>query len=822
MEHAFFPFGRKINEFLDYIFQILSICVINYEKEEISQQGYNEIQKVLEPLYSLYRNDHNYKDRHIFKCDVDISISTDPQKWRIVKIIVGEFIEAKKMELSYNLKGDLLPSPLRLFCLILTLPDQTQTWAYPFATSRAYLHNKIKVCFSKNVIHEGFTNIAENDLFNEYATIKKYIAKSDNLPVNRIKIKLFLYHFLALKGFFYLRFDKKVDLNGESNLKKYLANSELIYQSQFENNELEFFFNRKYKNLPDFAGVINDIRSVPLPISGADTIFFNGFKKTSNFSLVISLSGTPGVGKTSVALSLAVLLHPMNSVCCYLSFEEAEDDLRNRLETVTPSFLPSLSIYNPKKEDWFIPKKISLDDDSNLESIESFLDELNLKFEEKKNDVSYKNSDSWVACPFIIILDSINGIINDKKDANYSYNKLEKFIEKCRTINGLVILLSGSNLPIQSRLDYLVDVVIDLKHEGTDSIEQKAFRVFHLIKTRHQISRPGSHIFHISGESGFRLSPQVPSQIDRLGEEKLYTPNYKEIMHTFNLIYKNGFYRYQRFLDLHPNSKILIHGFGSSGKAGLGLRILLTPPIPANIVNQSEPFEFKCSQNKYKRKVLILSFLYDEDYYSNLLKNIQPDISNCYTKIQEPELGFIEFYPGFVTPEDFIQKIVKKLDKAYFEGDPYNGILLDGLHNVFLQFKNLQDRPMVWPMLYSLLSKYPLTVVTTFTNFEINRIKSNDNTLNNPMNYQDLDLIQKGQTPFLHSIVQASDFYLSIEHIEQRKVSERKQHREYQIYVKSAINQKIITNPIGWNREKSCIEIDMQGELDFKKEKETE
>ncbi len=50
---------------------------------------------------------------------------------------------------------------------------------------------------------------------------------------------------------------------------------------------------------------------------------------------------------------------------------------------------------------------------------------------------------------------------------------------------------------------------------------------------------------------------------------------------------------------------------------------------------------------------------------------------------------------------------------------PYTGVLIDGMHNVFVQFPVLENEVNFWPQLYNMLRRRPLTVVTTHTEFEL-------------------------------------------------------------------------------------------------------
>jgi hypothetical protein len=271
---------------------------------------------------------------------------------------------------------------------------------------------------------------------------------------------------------------------------------------------------------------------------------------------------------------------------------------------------------------------------------------------------------------------------------------------------------------------------------------------------------------------------------------------------------RNGKVKIEPFFKLFPRTNILVHGYGSAGKAGFALKLLLTPPINSEntfpILNSTENF----SGVAYRRRVLIISFLYPQKYYHELVYEkgieLQSKINEAYHNLQQPILDYLIFYPGYISPEDFINKITRKIDQAILEGQPFTGVLIDGLHNVFLQFIRLQDNDMVWPLLYNILARYDLTVVSTFTNFSMNdRLLDDDPNSKNKIINQALPdhmLLQKGMAPFLHALVKASDFYFFLEQLV-LKSGERK----YLMSIKGAIGQDVPTELLEWDRQKNVF-----------------
>src|SRR5437867_2271317 len=72
--------------------------------------------------------------------------------------------------------------------------------------------------------------------------------------------------------------------------------------------------------------------------AGGATLFFAGMLRAHQEPAVISVSGSPGAGKTSFALTMAAVLAPFGTRCLYCTFEEDAETLRRRAIAVVPQY----------------------------------------------------------------------------------------------------------------------------------------------------------------------------------------------------------------------------------------------------------------------------------------------------------------------------------------------------------------------------------------------------------------------------------------------------------------------------------------------------
>jgi KaiC/GvpD/RAD55 family RecA-like ATPase len=787
------PYGNIADKLLDSIFIAMKFCYNNIDNLTINNSNYSEqnLNRELTEIYDWIAKEIPFssgKDKHLISGFQKKALPS-----RISKITINALKKSLSQDEFY------LPSPLFILYQFLGVPEFPQSYSFALIVCRSLIFKRFKINLDRNLNIPKWTNIFEQDIGEIVNTFRNYYQIRDIAPfTEKSPAGISVAHFLAMKGYFLLRFGSKGRKNvikREYRLKELLnyLESKNINGIPEDKSLYEFRLSNEYVDIPDAPEIINEFFGVPLPIRGCDTIFFNGLNTLNKKSgLVMSISGKAGTGKTSLALAIASNLSPFHTKCNYISFEEDTESLEFRINSITPNYLKKLSIYNSDIKKWFRAVKLEIPKNK-IDEVNLYLDEIYRIIIERQitNSVPINN-----IFPLIIVIDSINGMITENSQ---SYAELEAFIQKLKKFNALIMLISGDKVPQNIKMDYLVDIEINLKYSDVNNLMVKPQRIFELRKTRNQISRPGSHIFHLSGSSGFRIAPQLPSQLDKRNIIKRPLPEFKSIIPILNIWGPKDNIIKGKYLNLYQRSQILIHGSGSSGKAGLGLKILMTPSIYSDEYELFNKKRFdKFDKDIYKQNILIISFLYPDNYYKHLRELILTFNNKIYPNLLKPSLDYMTFYPGFLSPEDLIDKISRKLDSGIQNGEPFTGILIDGLHNVSLQFKNLQERPMVWPMLYSMILKYKLTVVTTFTTFNI------EDT--NKISEYDKKLILQGQLPLLHVLVQATDFYLNLEskqNIEGNiKINndEKKIPNRYFLNVKSAINQNLPVFNLEWRR----------------------
>ncbi len=756
---------------------------------------------------------------------------------RLARLVLEAYIGARysRHEREGEDNPEYLPSPLAIIARFLTVPEQPETALYANAACRNWLSRIFQIGFKwpeedekRSQVPPSLANwewLDAEQLSAGLNSFRNHDAIQVHWPVRAssdvARRWQFVGHLVAVIGRARLRFPRNKGKTWSQQLDRFLKTGgehrphgtasehrdwvlELLLQPDFR-GEAGFEF------LPSLDEMVNRILGLPVPIRGMDFALGAGLRTSANGGLVISLSGGPGTGKTSFALALANALAPFRIPTLYVALEEAKTDLESKFRTVSRQSISDISIH--------------MDSASMLEVIASTISnpefgilsdnilQLQKQFLENAGGTSVLGT-KWPVKGMVVI-DNINMIAGQalqKEQETKVIREIEKFVLACRKNRMITVLIGAADLMRRLRIDYRTDVGFQTDWRRLRDLSSRPFRTLTIVKLRHQGGRQGSQLMHIGSGKGLRLVPQLDAMMAareahtrRLIDKSHQINVFREVLDEINSQPKHP----HPIPRIFPGGSILLHGYGSSGKAGLGLRLLLTKPErnPQPKQPKQPKHSKKRKQPKFsptatgERRVLVLSFLYPASYYEGLLE--KPAFSSTqlgYFHRRERNYKFLAFYPGHFSPQDFLYKVVNALDQAILEGTPYTGVMIDGLHNVFLQYPKLQESNTVWSTLYNILARYDVTVVSTFTQFAVNDHSSRDPAQTPPLAGlfdPDQQLMQKGMTPFLNALVKASDFFFSV-----REEFKPNNERLYVFSTKAAVGQAIPPHHLLWDRDK--------------------
>ncbi len=770
-----YPYADKLSRLVTSVISAQQICLANLESNEVRN---NSINKCFE---WLIKETPLGIDRHLMM-DGKNSLRAKNRRnndgvTRISELIVSSIQKQSNDEIVVS-------SPLKVVLDYLTDPSALSTHAYALVACRSYLF-EIMRCVPNLTTEKKDSAFDVKDIRDQWSSVFTSVKSrpdskgQDKVEVTKTPTTQVFRHFLALRGYFNFRFRSIYAFNE--------------YQISGESLKSDFFEFSRHENLaalPDVGELVNEIFGLPLPLEGADTIFRGGLKFSSSQGLIVCVQGGAGSGKTTLALAAAAALSPLGIKTFYFTAEEREQDLVGRLQQLVPEEVRKLSLFPKLLDQYIFPARVS---ENPLDELDAHLVVIKQKLSEEQQSITTFGIPK--PCRVVVVLDGLRDLFSRSRvDAKVALERFYKLIGELRNIQALIILTTGADWIGDSELNYVVDVAIKIDLASADEYGVKPERRFLLSKARHQLCAIGTHSLHMDSASGVRFSPQISYRIEQRSVWKA-TPcdqsAHKQALRMAHRQNSKRVFSSSDSVDIYKNSHIIISGLGSGGKAGFALKLALAPTF-----SKSENVEIR-------ERVLIISFLYQEDYYIKLRQDVENRLATEYdgysSNISRVEV--LSLYPGDLKPHDLFNRIDRKIRSAELRGDPYSCVLIDGIHNVFLQFPAIEKYPLFWSQLYNYLRTFELSVILTHTTLALPFALDGHERLTN---VDDLRSV-----PLRQSLVARSDFHIEIDpafghpiirHLNRENIFWEEAHLHV-VKVVSAIGQRVPPGFLMWDRQ---------------------
>jgi KaiC/GvpD/RAD55 family RecA-like ATPase len=501
---------------------------------------------------------------------------------------------------------------------------------------------------------------------------------------------------------------------------------------------------------PTFSELTTFIFGQPTGVSGLDFVTggilapFAG--EEAQTGLVTLIAGPPGSGKTNLSLAVSYRMSELGSSVRYLAVEEAPADLVPRVLTtenlLTSEFAPYVSPDTKgRRTDFsFVIRRRD-------ESLPSLIDRINQDFRRAAAMRNLGNTgEPAVPLPLVLVIDSLTTLLERRShdEASSALTKslridrrgIAEALEKARRAGICVLLVGSETDPAENGLAYLVDNVLDLGFE-TDAVSGHIRRTVTVKKTRLQSSLVGRHTFRITSIMGCMVIPSLSAWLSSLEESDIRDPVPTQVRVLLPISAQVGVRdRPPREITLRDNAHVLVSGYGSAGKARYALSIVFEPAVPLKSETLLESrSETAALRNDMFRealgvtRVLVISFLYEPVYYEeHVIQLLQRRFGIPAEEAQnriDNQLDVIPIPAGFTDAASIIARIDESLMGAHLDGRPFTGVVIDGVHNLLVQFPQLELERLFLPTLLRLLRARPLTVVTTFTHFTIPQLEKN-------------------------------------------------------------------------------------------------
>ncbi len=494
------------------------------------------------------------------------------------------------------------------------------------------------------------------------------------------------------------------------------------------------------------------------------------------------VAGRPGTGKTSLCLAIASRAAELGASARYMTMEEDPSALELKLLTMSGRRYLAESLWPEAPAASLSPLRndLSVIDGREFESLEDLYDEVQDNLDQgttpdfpappsSADDTSGRPV--FLAFPRVLVIDSLTVLVHlsgrqreqaareqsgaeaERNNQPHADNALPSprrilgdVLLGLRRLGVSVFLVGGPEDHYDQGLAYLVDSVFLLETEPLESGRSHRHRSVTVDKTRLQTSHRGRHMLHLSRSRGISVNPSLHSVIRR--QQGWHQPHRTGAATGQRIMLLHAGRQLSipavpvgspRALPLASTGDVLVHGFGSTGKGRLALAMALAPQLSGSAAHEigkrlagakrkaNNPLSPGVENAWLQRaRILVVSFLYEADYYERIVDQLldrRYGINPPRDRRSRIEmlLDVRHFYPGFIDPETLVARVGRWLESAKLEGRPYTSVVLDGLHNIVLQFPVLEREPLLWPSIYALFRRHRVGSMSTFTFFQLRR-----------------------------------------------------------------------------------------------------
>tara|TARA_R100000789_G_scaffold99223_2_gene105128 strand:- start:1738 stop:4203 length:2466 start_codon:yes stop_codon:yes gene_type:complete len=617
-------------------------------------------------------------------------------------------------------------SPIYIAQKILTDPEAIETRQIASFYARLWLIEKKDIVVTMHPSQfdrDGINRIVKfSDLDDLYTTIGKFSAGRDNLSNYNNPVQHFLGSLLAADGVLEHRLAWASSNYGPSISTGYRDDLK-----SFENllwNRSEFRLSDRHLKPPSIADLANFVFGIPIAVSGLNELLNGGLKQGAGEGTVTLIRGGAGSGKTTLCISIQRAFEALRIPTIFISSEESDSAILARRDSVLNIPQKNHSAYGKDSAAFqIITTYSSTEEEKDQPGISQMVRAIAESLSKKKGTGKGPAQFSRL----LVVIDGIHNYLEADQQKD-----IRNLIEECRSTNTHVLISSSDEWALSQGMEYFVDNFIKLGTTSHQDPMPHVERKIQLVKTRHQSSLIGEHRMQFKDEGDLSFTPNFSAILKAQSKTKALPPDQKTFSRPFQLESDIKGKRQKRSLynlDFYDRSMTLVYGRGSANKTSLCLKMLCAPniegPNPA-------------------RRVLVVSFLAPDSYYQSkrrtYLEKLEASIRNRLSNInfrKDPkditdeeisqeigsslnvEIDTLQFTPGMITAEEVYSEISARISHFSISQNRYSGILIDGMHNVFVQFPQIESHPELWSALMNLTRRVGIKSVWTFTDFEV-------------------------------------------------------------------------------------------------------
>ncbi|HLO15017.1 MAG TPA: ATPase domain-containing protein [Anaerolineales bacterium] len=438
----------------------------------------------------------------------------------------------------------------------------------------------------------------------------------------------------------------------------------------------------------------------------------------------ILIKGPAGAGKSTLALLLATKCAKDGGPVLYCALEQSDYSLKRLAKSLDMDekgwqwLQENDKIPNKKNSNGFVYLTNLQLQKKHVGEFQNYLDDLT---DQVQNYITPHQKEKIG----IIIIDSLD-VFGRKPVDRLEFELLRKTL----SAKNRILIFIGESEENELIWDRLVDMVIDLDRRA--SLGEYFLRTITISKARFQNHILGSHVIKIKGRGssalpGDRIEASASDQTSEFGFFIYPSLHYHlsvaiERQRRFEIKQKTSSSKKMKYDApyLKTGFEVLDHALGGGVKRGTMTAISCNLSYAAKGIGLS--FLAKGVENG--EKSLYLSLQDDENSIMRL-----PSDKNIHTMVKDKDLVIKSFRPGFISAEEFVDKIISEILDPTRQNAIFQRVLFDDVSQIALRFPLLDNAPVFLPTLMDIFKLYDMTAMflsTTVTSGDRRTLPKNN------------------------------------------------------------------------------------------------
>jgi KaiC/GvpD/RAD55 family RecA-like ATPase len=484
----------------------------------------------------------------------------------------------------------------------------------------------------------------------------------------------------------------------------------------------------------DAAFLLANLLGRSTGISGLDYLFFGGLGlvplKAGQAGQSLVISGPPGVGKSTLGLSLATQTAARGGLALYLRFELGQATVLGQIAQYHRKLMPFVRIQSQEGKQLEVPAAWPIVTDASRRGLLVISDVATEPLREMQRGVvaELEKQREHSGPERLVVFDSVSASRNLRTGQGDWRTFLRQTTAKLQALGyAVVYLVESDHGDGQEVEEFMADVNVRL-HTRSEADYPHSFRVLEITKSRRQTSHRGEHVFSITSGVGMQVFPSSSAVLNarrrreshlRYGEKPALIdpgiPGFATCLGTARPGQKEGEVSWWR----RGSVTALIGPRGtlkSSFAEAFCMKVDQASLGEASALSLHFADEFSVDRfgelRRAHRRPIVTGIRFDIPFHGHKRATLD---KGAPSSSRDATLSYVLFRSGYLAPGHVLQAVADLIAEKRKQGLPIRRAAIADAGNIVPDFPALKADPVFLSALCDLLSTERITTVLLYS-----------------------------------------------------------------------------------------------------------